>query len=345
VSAADGILLVIGAGVVAYAVLGGADFGGGVWDLLAAGPRREAQRRLIATTMGPVWEANHVWLVFVLIGLFSGFPLAFGALARMLAVPLAVALLGIVLRGAAFVFRQYGGALGAGGGAASGAAGWGRVFAIASTLAPASLGYCAGAVAIGRVGSAFSVAAGALALACCAFLAAVFLCREALVRGEPAAAGDFRRRALGSAVVAGGLAALALPVLAHEAPGLASNLLAGAPALMALSAAGGTGSHRGARVAPVPDGARVRGTRRGCAGGRLGRGPVPGAGAAGVDRRAGGRARADAPGDARRTGGRVRRHAAVAGSAVRDLQPWRVGPTRSSVIRTMTRRSRTIAAR
>ena len=241
-SAADGILLVIGAGVVAYAVLGGADFGGGVWDLLAAGPRRDAQRRLIATTMGPVWEANHVWLVFVLIGLFSGFPLAFGALARMLAVPLAVALLGIVLRGAAFVFRQYGGALGAGGGAASGAAGWGRVFAIASTLAPASLGYCAGAVAIGRVGSAFSVAAGALALACCAFLAAVFLCREALVRGEPAAAGDFRRRALGSAVVAGGLAALALPVLAHEAPGLASNLLAGAPALMALSAAGGTGS-------------------------------------------------------------------------------------------------------
>jgi cytochrome bd ubiquinol oxidase subunit II len=232
-TAADGILLVIGAGVVAYAVLGGADFGGGVWDLLAGGPRRDAQRRLIATTMGPVWEANHVWLVFVLIGLFSGFPLAFGALARMLAVPLAVALLGIVLRGAAFVFRQYGGAP---------AAGWGRVFAIASTLAPASLGYCAGAVAIGRVGSAFSVAAGALALACCAYLAAVFLCREAVVRGEPAAAGDFRRRALGSAVVAGGLAALALPVLAHEAPGLASDLLAGAPALMALSAAGGIGS-------------------------------------------------------------------------------------------------------
>jgi cytochrome d ubiquinol oxidase subunit II len=233
VTAADGILLVIGAGVVAYAVLGGADFGGGVWDLLAAGPRRDAQRRIIATTMGPVWEANHVWLVFVLIGLFSGFPLAFGALARMLAVPLAVALLGIVLRGAAFVFRQYGG---------SPASGWGRVFAIASTLAPASLGYCAGAVAIGRVGFGFPVAAASLTLACCAYLAAVFLCREALVRGEPAAAGDFRRRALGSAVVAGGLAALALPVLAHQAPGLASDLLAGAPALMALSAAGGLGS-------------------------------------------------------------------------------------------------------
>ena len=236
-TAADGILLLIGAGVVAYAILGGADFGGGVWDLLAAGPRRNAQRRLIATTMGPVWEANHVWLVFVLIGLFSGFPVAFGALARMLAVPLAVALLGIVLRGAAFVFRQYGGAP---------ADGWGRVFAIASTLAPVSLGYCAGAVAVGGTGGAFPVAAGVLALACCAYLAAVFLCRESVVRGGPNRgtdlASDFRRRALGSAVVAGASAALALPVLAHDAPGLASDLVSGAPVLVALSAAGGVGS-------------------------------------------------------------------------------------------------------
>jgi hypothetical protein len=71
---------------IAYTVLGGADFGGGVWDLFAPGPRRDASARSSRTTMGPVWEANHVWLVFVLIGLFSGFPLAFGALARMLAV-------------------------------------------------------------------------------------------------------------------------------------------------------------------------------------------------------------------------------------------------------------------
>ena len=232
-TAADGILLVIGAGVVAYAVLGGADFGGGVWDLLAAGPRRDARRRLIASTMGPVWEANHVWLVFVLIGLFSGFPIAFGALARMLAVPLAIALLGIVLRGAAFVFRQYGGAP---------AAGWGRVFAVASTLAPASLGYCAGAIAVGRVGGAFPIAAGVLALACCAYLAAVFLCREALVRDVPVLAADFRRRALASAVVTGALAGLALVVLGRDAPGLASDLVAGAPVLVALSAVGGLGS-------------------------------------------------------------------------------------------------------
>ncbi|GIJ74994.1 cytochrome d ubiquinol oxidase subunit II [Virgisporangium ochraceum] len=211
-TAADGVLVVIGAGVVAYTVLGGADFGGGVWDLFA---RNRKQRELIASTMGPVWEANHVWLVFVLIGLFSGFPVAFGQLSRMLTVPLAVALLGIVMRGAAFVFRQYGD---------DPKSPWGRVFAIASVLAPASLGYCAGSLAVGRVGGWFPVAAAALAVACCAYLAAVFLCREAVTRGEPDLAVDFRRRALGSAVATGVLAVVALPVLDHDAPGLVASL-------------------------------------------------------------------------------------------------------------------------
>jgi cytochrome d ubiquinol oxidase subunit II len=206
------VLVVIGAGVVAYTVLGGADFGGGVWDLLA---RSRKQRELIAGTMGPVWEANHVWLVFVLIGLFSGFPVAFGQLSRMLTVPLAVALLGIVLRGAAFVFRQYG---------EDTATAWGRVFAIASVLAPLSLGYSAGSLAVGRVGGWFPVVAAALAVACCAYLAAVFLCREAVTRGDTDLAADFRRRALGSAVATGVLAVVALPVLEHDAPGLVASL-------------------------------------------------------------------------------------------------------------------------
>jgi cytochrome bd ubiquinol oxidase subunit II len=92
------------------------------------------------------------------------------------------------------------------------------------------------------VGGAFPIAAGALALACCAYLAAVFLCREALVRDEPLLAADFRRRALASAVVTGGFAGLALVVLGRDAPGLASDLVAGAPLLVALSAAGGLGS-------------------------------------------------------------------------------------------------------
>jgi cytochrome d ubiquinol oxidase subunit II len=270
-TAADAILGVIGAGAVAYVLLGGADLGGGVWDLFASGPRRAQQRSLIATTMGPVWEANHVWLVFVLIGLFSGFPAAFGALCRLLAVPLALALLGIVLRGAAFVFRQYGstgasagtsgeaagaieaaGAAKAGGAAdGSGAAGagpvpgtaaWGRVFAIASTFTPAALGLCAGAVATGRLGGAFPVVAAALGLALCAYLAAVYLCREAVVRSGKTLVRDFRRRALLAAVVAGALALVALPVLGHDAPALTARLWQRAWWLVALSAVGGVAS-------------------------------------------------------------------------------------------------------
>jgi len=238
-TAADAILGVIGAGAVAYVLLGGADLGGGVWDLFASGPHRAQQRSLIATTMGPVWEANHVWLVFVLIGLFSGFPTAFGALCRLLAVPLALALLGIVLRGAAFVFRQYGST---GVEPVVGTAVWGLVFAIASTFTPAVLGLCAGAVATGRLGGAFPVTAAALGLALCAYLAAVYLCREAMVRSGKDLVRDFRRRALLVAVVAGALALVALPVLGHDAPALTARLWQRAWWLVALSAVGGVAS-------------------------------------------------------------------------------------------------------
>jgi cytochrome d ubiquinol oxidase subunit II len=241
VTAADGILAIIALGIVAYTLLGGADFGGGVWDLLARGSRREGQRRLIATTIGPVWEANHVWLVFVLIGLFSGFPTAFGAICRMLAVPLAIALLGIVLRGAAFVFRQYGGEPGTGS-AVPGTAAWGRVFAIASLLAPAALGFSAGAVATGETGGLFPLVASALAVSFCAYLAAVYLCREAWNAADAALVRDFRARAVAAAVVAGGLALAALPVLRHDAPGLADRLGDRATALIAGSAVAGLAS-------------------------------------------------------------------------------------------------------
>ena len=83
----------------AYALLGGADFGGGVWDLLAAGPRRERQRDLIAEAMGPVWEANHVWLILAIVLLFTCFPAAFARLGTLLHIPLSLVLIGIVLRG------------------------------------------------------------------------------------------------------------------------------------------------------------------------------------------------------------------------------------------------------
>src|ERR1700680_3998619 len=104
------ITLVVLIGLVAltlYALFGGADFGGGVWDLLAAGPRRAAQREAIAHAMGPVWEANHVWLIFAIVLLFTGFPPAFAALSAGLFVPFHLLLVGITLRGAAFVFRAY----------------------------------------------------------------------------------------------------------------------------------------------------------------------------------------------------------------------------------------------
>src|SRR3712207_596683 len=91
-----------------YAVTGGADFGAGLWDRLAGGPRKAAQRALIERALAPIWETNHVWLIFVVVIAFSAFPAGFAAIGVALGVPLSLALIGIVLRGAAFVFRQYG---------------------------------------------------------------------------------------------------------------------------------------------------------------------------------------------------------------------------------------------
>ena len=101
------ILGLLFAALVLYAVLGGADYGGGVWDLLASGPRAHEQRQLIETAIGPVWEANHVWLIFVIVLLFTAFPAAFAALSTALHIPLTLMLLGIVLRGTSFTFRHY----------------------------------------------------------------------------------------------------------------------------------------------------------------------------------------------------------------------------------------------
>ncbi|MBX0329322.1 cytochrome d ubiquinol oxidase subunit II [Oscillochloris sp. ZM17-4] len=234
--------LVAGVGllaVIAYAVLGGADFGGGIWDVFASGPRREAQRTAIAGAMGPVWEANHVWLIFVIVILFTAFPTAFAALSVALFIPFHLALLGIILRGTAFVFRAYSPVHGG-----AGARGWGVIFGVASVMTPLALGMALGAVSAGQLrvsggevlpGGAsswltpLSLAMGALALALCAYLAAVFLSNET----AGALREDFRRRALlaGTAVV--GLSALALPLLYIAAPHLWGGLLSlrAAPAL------------------------------------------------------------------------------------------------------------------
>jgi cytochrome bd ubiquinol oxidase subunit II len=138
------------AGLMAYAVLGGADFGGGVWDLFATGPRRHAQRQAMALAMGPVWEANHVWLIFVIVVLFTCFPYGYAPLGIALFVPFHLALAGIMLRGAAFVFRAYARS-------ARGTTGdppaswWGTVFGIASLISPFLLGLAFGVVTGGGV--------------------------------------------------------------------------------------------------------------------------------------------------------------------------------------------------
>jgi cytochrome d ubiquinol oxidase subunit II len=215
--------------VMTYAVLAGADFGGGVWSLLARGPRAAAHRQAIAAAMGPVWEANHVWLIFVIVLLFTCFPPAYAALSVAFFVPFHLVLAGIVLRGASFVFRAHGHA-------ASGAPlHWGHVFGIASVITPVLLGACLGAVSAGRIrvrgGTVdlggtwpwldwFPLAMGLLALAICAYLAAVYLTLE--TDGEVRE--DFRRRALGVWLVAGVLSLGTLALTYFEAPRLWQGL-------------------------------------------------------------------------------------------------------------------------
>ena len=229
--------------VVIYATFAGADFGGGVWDLFARGPRAQQQRRSVSRAMGPVWEANHVWLIFMITGLFTAFPTAFSALALGLYLPFSIALLGIVLRGAAFAFRAHGASQ-------VSASAWGLAFGIASTVTPFVLGAAAGAVASGGVhpGAAadpgtllaswttpFALACGGLALAICAGLAAVYLCVEEDALGHRELADDFRRRAIAAGLASLLLALVALPLLLAAAPRLWSGLVGPALPLFAAS--------------------------------------------------------------------------------------------------------------
>jgi cytochrome bd ubiquinol oxidase subunit II len=206
--------------LVLYAWLGGADFGGGIWDLLASGPRKAEQRALVEHAIGPIWEANHVWLILVVVVLFTGFPAAFAAISVELFVPLVRLLLGIVLRGASFTFRAY---------VREDdrvQARWGLVFSASSVLAPLVLGVVVGALASGRIrvaahGSAplawlapFPLAVGLLAAALFAYLAAAYLAVEA----EGALRDDFRRRAIGAGAAVFACAALCGALSWREAP-------------------------------------------------------------------------------------------------------------------------------
>jgi cytochrome d ubiquinol oxidase subunit II len=245
VSLADLLAATIFVALNAYALLAGADFGGGVWDLLARGPRKDAQRELIADAIGPVWEANHVWLILALVLLFTAFPPAFARLGTLLHIPLSLALIGIVLRGSAFTFWRYG----SGGHGDAAPRRWGVVFAIASLITPLLLGMTIGAIASGALGDAartlgtgagfsaryvapwlnpFTVSVGLFALVAFAFLAAVYLPLETR---DAALQEDFRRRALGAGAALFAAAGLALVWSGPYAPRVRAALIFAAWAL------------------------------------------------------------------------------------------------------------------
>jgi cytochrome d ubiquinol oxidase subunit II len=245
------ILGIVWLGLTLYVLLAGADFGGGVWDLFASGVRPQEQRALISAAIGPVWEANHVWLIFVLTGLLSAFPTVFADLSVALYLPFSLALVGIVLRGSAFAFRSHGEA------DSAWQRSWTRVFGIASLVTPFVLGAAAGSIASGRIRvvdgevraglvsswtSPLSLFAGLFALTICAYLAATYLTVEAIQRGERELERDFRSRALVAGVIAGVLAAVGLVLVHSEAPVLWDGMRESGLLFVALSAIAGVGS-------------------------------------------------------------------------------------------------------
>jgi len=217
-TAVDAAVGVAGIAMSLYAVFGGADFGGGVWDLLASGPRRSAQRAAITAAIGPVWEANHVWLIFAIVASFTCFPPAFADVTTGLYAPLSFALVGIVLRGAAFVFRNYAGdtpAL---------AQSWTVVFGIASLLAPFFLGDALGALATATYAwtSPFALAVGAFAVTICAQMAAVFIVHEI---DDPDLNADFRVRAVRATLAVWISGSIPIALAAATLPALFAALL------------------------------------------------------------------------------------------------------------------------
>ena len=252
--------------VVAYAVFGGADFGAGFWDLTAGGPERgEHPRDMIEHSIGPVWEANHVWLIFIFVILWTSFPEAYASITMTLFVPLAIAALGIVMRGASFAFRKavislrYRRIFGAG-------------FAASSVLVPYCMGAVAGGIASGRVpagGQAgdpvhswinpTSILGGVLAVTAVAYLAAVYLVWDARRLDDAEMVEYFRRRAVVAAVVVGAIGIIGIFVLRADAPYLFDGLSSRALPLVIVGVVGGVvalvllvrNAPRGARLLAV----------------------------------------------------------------------------------------------
>jgi cytochrome d ubiquinol oxidase subunit II len=230
------LLSILWFSLIAYAVFGGADFGAGVWDLLAFGPDAQEQHDLIDQALGPVWETNHVWLIFLVVGLFSAFPAPFAVLVTVLYVPLTLALIGVALRGSAFVFRTHG--------LRTGKAAmkvWTRVFSFSSIITPFFLGLAAATVAGGQIRvqggvaqanlgafvlTPFALTIGFMAIALCATLAAIFLTVEATNNNKHVIAEAFRWRGLIAGAITAILGALGLLLAPSAAPILWQGMLA-----------------------------------------------------------------------------------------------------------------------
>jgi cytochrome d ubiquinol oxidase subunit II len=232
-------------GVLAYAVLGGADYGAGFWDLTAGGAERgRGPRHLVDLALAPVWEANHVWLVFCLVMLWTGFPIAFAAIMTTLYIPLGLAALGIVARGSGFAFRKV--MVRTDQQRLTGAA-----FALSSVLTPFFLGTVVGGIASGRVPTAghgdpvgswvnpTSLLGGVLAVLAVAYVAAVFLTAEARRRNDAGLEAWFRRRALITAAVVGVVALAGIAILRADSPRLFDGLLGRGLPLVILSGLSG----------------------------------------------------------------------------------------------------------
>ena len=248
----DLLLIVMLTALTFYATLGGADFGAGVWEFTTALQSTEQERRHIYRAIGPVWEANHVWLIFVLVILLNGFPGAFGTLSRTLWCPLLLALCGIVFRGASYVFRSY--TLGP----PRERTLWEAVFAVASTGTPLFLGAAAGAIASGRLGvakagdeptdyltgwiSSLAVFTSFYSVGMCAYLAAVYLTREAHLEHDESLQRLWRQRSLSTGLWMGILSFGGLMMVWLEAPQLAQKLLSHGWPLIVLSLVCGIGS-------------------------------------------------------------------------------------------------------
>jgi cytochrome d ubiquinol oxidase subunit II len=261
----DAVAVVLFVAVSAYAVFAGADFGAGFWDLVAGGAVRGARpRAVIDHSVGPVWEANHVWLIFALVVLWTGFPEAFASITLTVFVPLTLVALGIVLRGASFAFRK---SLFR----TSERRVFGAIFAFSSILVPYCMGAVAGAIASGRVpagGEAgdpwtswvnpASIVGGVLAVTVGAYLAAVYLIWDARRLADDPMVEYFRQRAVVVAVVAGVVALVGIFVLRADARYVFDGLTSRALPLVLLSVVCGIGS-LGLLLRRSPRGARLLG--------------------------------------------------------------------------------------